>query len=561
MRLLPITLLFAIFLCACTDRAVDSPLSRIEAMADTSPREALDSLYNIDYQQLSDADRHYYDFLMIKVPDKAYVDHTSDSLYLLVLDYESKHKGNGRYPEALYYGGRVYSDLGDYPTALKYFQDALDALPKGASLNLRRRILSQTGRLLLSLRLYDDAISHLKQVVHLDSIDKDTFALAYDNQLIGSSFLRSNRPDTAKVYYSRALHWAKHMSPADSANIMVYLAASSLALHHTDSALTIIRDLPDKVDPVYRNICLAYACRIYSYAGLIDSVYACAMDLAHSLDENNRKKGYEHLLSPTLISMTPVDSLVNYVRTYRNSLEKEYNEHSAQQAIIQNSLYNYQVHERERLKSEEKASRMTFWFFIGVVIILILIITTLVYRIRAKQNIIKLHESIAKINSLQEVLDANGENINQHSDYSIQLDANHLRGQLKLMLERMDAEKKNISIPQNILRSEAYGKLQQMISTNSRIFNSDPLWSELESHIIDICPNFKEKLHSLMGVNIKPHEMHTILLIKYGVTPTQMTYLLGISKGGVSSRRESLCKKILGEKVNIKSIDNIIRSL
>ncbi|MCM1505372.1 MAG: hypothetical protein NC127_09275 [Muribaculum sp.] len=561
MRLLLLTLLAALTLCGCADKISDSRLARAEALADASPQAALDSLRSIDYHSLTEADRHYYDFLSVKVPDKAYVDHVSDSLILSVISYESGYKANGRYPEALYYGGRVYSDLGDYPTALRYFQDAIDATASCDDMNLRANILSQTGRLLTKLRLYDEAIPYLKQVLHIDSIERDTFGLAYDHRLIGFSYLNSDRPDTAKEYFGKALHWASHMSATDSANIMVYLAAASYESNDNDSALSMIRHLSEKVNPMYINLCLAYACDIYSGAGLLDTAYMYAMDLVHGADDNNKKTGFEHLLSPPLISMTPTDSIILYAKAYGRILEKSYNDHAAQQAIAQNSLYNYQAHMRERLKAEDKAKKLTIACLSGIAIILVLIITTLAYRIRSRQDIIRLHESIARINHLQQMLDSAGKCPDSQSLNPASSDATRLREQLMRMLERSEYEKKSVSIPQTILNSEAYEKLRQHIVTNSRIDDSDPLWTDLENLIMDASPNFKEKLHELIGESLKAHEMQTIILIKCGVTPTQMTHLLGISKGGVSSRRESLCRKILGEKVNIKYIDNIVRSL
>lgn len=50
------------------------------------------------------------------------MEHTSDSLILDVIDYYSSNDDRNLYPEVLYYGGRVYSDLGDYPTSLSYFR-------------------------------------------------------------------------------------------------------------------------------------------------------------------------------------------------------------------------------------------------------------------------------------------------------------------------------------------------------------------------------------------------------------------------------------------------------
>lgn len=115
-------------LTCCTGRTTDGRLVRIAAEVAVSPNEALTALDSIDPRALSDADRHFYDFLTIKARDKAYITHESDSLILSVVEYYSTQSKDTVYPEALYYGGRVYSDLGDYPTALDYFQKALDCL-------------------------------------------------------------------------------------------------------------------------------------------------------------------------------------------------------------------------------------------------------------------------------------------------------------------------------------------------------------------------------------------------------------------------------------------------
>ena len=123
------SILFALIFVCCGHNDPDSRLSNISLLCEQSPKEALDSLNAISKVSLSEKDRHFYDFLSIKVKDKAFITHTSDSLILKVINYESNHQGNGHYPEALYYGGRVYSDLGDYPTSLKYFQDALSVTP------------------------------------------------------------------------------------------------------------------------------------------------------------------------------------------------------------------------------------------------------------------------------------------------------------------------------------------------------------------------------------------------------------------------------------------------
>jgi hypothetical protein len=136
-----------------------------------------------------------------------------------------------------------------------------------------------------------------------------------------------------------------------------------------------------------------------------------------------------------------------------------------------------------------------------------------------------------------------------------------LRTQLRQKIEQIGVANQNDSISSVIINSKSYGTLQKFIGDKKFVTDSNPLWDELYNSIIQSSPNFKNKLRLLIGENIKQHELQTIILIKCGVTPTQMTYLLGKTKGSISSRRESLGLKILGEKFNLKVVDQVIRSL
>ena len=113
MKLLKYFLPIVLFIVsACSGSPDDSRLLAISGIVSDKPEEALAALDSIDPNGLSEPNRHFYDFLSIKAKDKAYVTHTSDSLILNVIDYYSRHKDSGLYPEALYYGGRVYRDIG-----------------------------------------------------------------------------------------------------------------------------------------------------------------------------------------------------------------------------------------------------------------------------------------------------------------------------------------------------------------------------------------------------------------------------------------------------------------
>lgn len=95
-RLLIASTIATILMC-CS--APDNRLSHIEELSCTSPQEALDSMRAINPEMLSDDDKQYYDFLTVKTADKAFINHTSDSLILRVIDNEKSHTSRGRYPK------------------------------------------------------------------------------------------------------------------------------------------------------------------------------------------------------------------------------------------------------------------------------------------------------------------------------------------------------------------------------------------------------------------------------------------------------------------------------
>ena len=141
--ILPVLLLLPLVIsCGCGSSYRDDPRLRNigtklsdRSLSSSEALPLLDSLEKIPDTDLSEGERHYRDFLTIKASDKGYRRHASDSLYLTVKEYFSSHHSREMLPEVLYYGGRVYSDMGNYPIALQYFEEALDC-PSGRALPL-----------------------------------------------------------------------------------------------------------------------------------------------------------------------------------------------------------------------------------------------------------------------------------------------------------------------------------------------------------------------------------------------------------------------------------------
>ena len=550
----------------CSKTEHDARLKEIAEIVSDSPQEALLRLDSIDCQTLSESDRHYYDLLTIKAKDKAYIQHTSDSLILDVISYYENNPQSSLYAEALYYGGRVYSDIGDAPTALQYFHKALDNIPEGSqSLNLKARVLSQTGGLLQDISLYDEAIPYIEKSLKICELNKDTTNIVYELQLLGGTYLRARKYRLAEYYFNRAIEMSSNLPISFKAKSKMYLADVKYQVGQLDSALILIRNTPDLVNPIARNRALSTASDIYLAKGLLDSAYIYAHELINSPDSNNKVIGYQNLLLPELQKFIPLDTIYQYIDEYRGLLENYYDSNESQLAMNQHNFYNYQLHEREKQSAQQEKDKFLGWLYIISIVAVILVITVLALNINRKKQQLRLHEALDNVSELKSSLNNNSSadsSESQPKDIAKETTTESLRNRLRSeLLGIYNKDKRQVEIPSAILKSEAYKELQSYVASGKIIPLDSQLWEQVESAVIESSPNFKYNLQLLTGGNLSSQDYRMALLIKCGITPTQMISLLGRTKGTVSYRREALCYKVFDQKLGSKVIDGIIRLL
>ena len=569
---------------SCSRNKLDERLVHINEIVSESPTEALSHLDSISYKDLSEANQYFYDLLTIKAEDKAYITHTSDSIILRVISYYATHDKDKFYPEALYYGGRIYRDMGDSPTALKYFHLALDNLSeKKENNNLRARILSQTGRLLTGISLYDEAIPHIEKSIKICELNKDTVNLVYELQLLGGTYLRAKKYRLAEHYFNKAMEMSSNLPVPFKAKSKMYLADVKYQVGQLDSALILIRNTQDLVKPIARNSALAIASEIYLEKELLDSAYMYAHELLNSQDPTHKETAYRVLISPKLQSFIPLDTLYQYISDYRALLENYYDQNKIQLAINQQNFYNYQQYEIKQEEEEAYNNKLLKWISGISSLCLILGIAVLYYKNKVNKALVDLHLALenidilnkniyqaklnpttSEINKSESVNDAPEPTINDDSDDTSFLTTKsekELRDKLRNKLLSLYNSHKIVKVSEDILESEAYKKLQELIKQKQILSYEDPLWDELEYVVIKSSPKFKDNLKLLTQSRLTTIDLHTALLIKCHILPSQMAILLSKSKGAIVSRRESLCIKIFGEQKGTKVIDGIIRLL
>lgn len=554
----------------CGHSARNERLTEVAEQISDTAQYAKELLERIDRESLSTPDRHFYDFLSLKINDKNYVLHTSDSLYLSIKDYYSHHKNNDLYPEVLYYGGRVYSDLGDYPTALKYFQDALDALPDNTdNLDLKSRILSQTGRLLNQLRLYTEAEGYIEKVVQINRKVNKPELLMYNLQLLGSINMNLQNFTLAKKHYKEAYEISKTISPVQEARAKMYLAEVEKQLGNIHAASLLISGVPEAVKPIVQDQANAYACDIYYTAGKLDSAYLYCRKLIDKPSASNRKTAFNIILSPEMLHFIPNDSLSWYVAEYLQCITEYVRKSDSSQAEMQVSAFNYSSKQREIEKLEEKHNKMMVWLLSGIILLLLFSFLLVTMLSRGKIRNLKHQIALEKIRNLQEKLknvsvSTNIDKISSMtlSDKKVQdLKREEDRLLLREKIREAASSVNEVAVPSQILESDVYGVLQKYIKNEKIIPPHSKIWKDLDALIAVVSPDFKKTLTTLMNGKETQNDIETCLLIKCGIGPTGMSILLGKSPGAIVSRRDNISQKIFDEKIGTKLTDIVIRLL
>jgi hypothetical protein len=179
---------------------------------------------------------------------------------------------------------------------------------------------------------------------------------------------------------------------------------------------------------------------------------------------------------------------------------------------------------------------------------------------RNKVQLLQLHIALENINKLTEKLNIKSE----EGATSVVQTGNvaELRLQLRnKFIELAKSDKQPKTVDSAIICSEAFAELRNFIDNEKSIKDDDELWGRIEATVLGCAPNFKTNLHLLTGGKLSRSDYRTALLIRCGITPSEMAILLGRSKGAISSRREYLGYKIFDEKLGTKLIDDIIRLL
>lgn len=571
--LLMSVLISAFYACDHRGKPYPATLSRIESLADTNPEEARplldrlrDSLSSFDEEQ-----RMYYDLLDLKVNDKMYVRHTSDSLIKRITAFYETYGDRDKLLESYYYMGRVYRDLNDAPEALKYFQKALDVAGDTRKYRLLSNVYSQMGMLYDYQNVYEEAIRMYEKAAEYKLLKGDSTSFSLVLRDIVYDMVDKN--DSALLYFQKAAIIANETGNRHRySGILTELGDLYRELVMYDKALECLSEsLKDSVD---RNMYPTYSVLGNTYLEL-NKLDSADYYLRKCLDSPNlhvRDAIYEYL-SLLYERRLNYREAIRYVRLGQQVQDSIRKITDSEEIRKMTSLYNYQKRETEnlRLKGENDRMQIRIYRILSLFGLGLSITLLFIYRLkRQKERLARQFEALQREKQEQyersfQYVEANNAKLNElgtllskdHEDTNSLL---HVRKELlQVTNEQIQLRRTERDLLESDLRhSDIYMKFHSTNEADQIIREED--WNALRKELDKTYNNFTNRLYQLYS-GMSLIELRICYLIKISVKVTDMAKILGRSKPSVSSSRKRLYKKIKGEDGTPNELDELIAGL
>lgn len=195
-------------LLSCTgNKAYDQQLSKADSIMDIADDSAQIAIKMLDalkpeWSKFTKAQRMRYDLLYHKAMNKAYIDFTSDSTMLAVVDYYEHHGTANDRMLAYYILGCVYRDMHEAPMALEYYNKAMeqaDTAAQDCDYATLCRVYSQMGFLFAKQHLPHQELASFNKATQYAYKAKDTLnAIRYYVNKVGA-YTYLNNEDSAII--------------------------------------------------------------------------------------------------------------------------------------------------------------------------------------------------------------------------------------------------------------------------------------------------------------------------------------------------------------------------
>ena len=401
--------ILAFILFSCTDQHADSIITKAEQLLNTKPDSAFAVLDDIreSKEDWPRSQQMRYELVYAQAQNKAYVNFTTDSIVLSLVDYYGRHGNANEQMMANYMAGCAYRDLEDALSALKYLNLAVDAVDEkdgDCDLNTLMRVYSQMGGLYQRVAAFENeriADSNAERLAWqiCDTLSALRLMWAQACCLYDSR----NQSEAIMILDSIAQFTEKNGIQEDPDLIYPIKTDYYLERKEIKCVETLIREyeyktgiLTESLDTLNYDMAHFYLKgKYYNIAQKPDSAIQMFNKLLHLLGQRPlytsqrhglKEVSYQGLTEAYSLKHNP-DSVIKYANLYCQWNDSSTRAKSSEHLLRYQSLYNYAKIQDQALKAEQKASRLRVTMILLVVIgIAIAILVCSIYQERLKKE-------------------------------------------------------------------------------------------------------------------------------------------------------------------------------
>ena len=381
-------LLFLLCLAACSGKSdVVTLLREAEMYMDERPDSALCLLDSVKSMgKLTGQEHALWCLLYTQAQDKNRIEHTSDSLIQIAVNYYEKTDREDRKMLAYYYCGNVFYDLNDALQAQDYY---LKAYKVGENLNepyWLGRLCANLGTLYTYQELYQPALDFQKEAADYFLLDEDTISLSIAFRNIARIYICENLSDSAITYYSKALSY--------TSDVHAFYIFNELA------------DAYGRIGEYEKG--LSYARKANTLTQTVDDSCLVSFTLGDIFLKTGQLDSADHYLSfclrsPNIYTLAGTYYLLGQLEKRQNNLEQyvlfqekyeplkdSIEQQSRMETLIRNQcLYDYRAVEKEKEYYRQEAYRTTirlYRIYLGAILFVIAVFVFFVYRSKKQRQ-------------------------------------------------------------------------------------------------------------------------------------------------------------------------------
>ena len=506
-----------------------------------------------------------------------YVDFTSDSTMLQVVDYFDSHGTPNERLRAHYMLGCVYRDLGEAPHALDCYHDAVlcaDTTAADCDYYTLSRVHSQTAALLGEQMLPHEQLEEL-HLQYFDAIRaKDTLcalnamgqmANAYDMLGVPDSVISINRV-LAEIYCKRGLY--EKMALAQGGMILAlidkkeYEEAKRNIINYELKAVNF--DSLGNIESG-REFFYGVKGRYYVAENQYDSAdYYFRKELQTTSDLNNYEYAYRGLFL-LYQKMGQRDSMSKYAQLAYETTDAHFQEKQSDELRHMQALYNYTRNQSiaRQKTAEANRNRQIIIVVLFAFVMTMVIITFGVYMYRRKKR--------EQMRMLQKQYEHDVESLEQ-AKYDLmkmqEAQITHLvaekEADIKQLQKRLEAygqsltSRKQQTIESKLTETDIYQRLRYLVM-HPREKVSQEEWKQLRDMIDQTLPGFHSTLYN--AYQLKPSDFDICMLDRLYFSPSEIAMLTGNGLSNISMKRTRMLEKLFHITGKGEQFDTLIRNI